>query len=247
MGMNTKRLSCILALLALLSLPVFAADKKDAAEEVETPLTVQNLIAGISSVSAPYISGDYVVFTADKHARFVGIAFDYEDFKIIHPMQLKTVYDMDFEPIDSVYFYILTLPKTVQDIDYRLVIDGLWTTDPSNSSRVYNPQIGLYLSHLDVPRSIPTVTEKVDAGTVRFIYKGATGQQVRLGGSFTNWDSWIYTMTETRPGVYEINIPLAPGKYEYAFYTGISSVPDFSNPERVYTADGRIASLLIVK
>ena len=111
----------------------------------------------------------------------------------------------------------------------------------------FTPQAGLYLSHLDASRTVPAVTEKVNSNTVRFTYRGAKGQQVRLGGSFTNWDSWIYTLTETSPGVYEIDIPLAPGKYEYAFYTGIQSTPDPSNPERVYTADGRIASLLIVQ
>ena len=54
-------------------------------------------------------------------------------------------------------------------------------------------------------------------------------------------------MTEVSPGLYELELPLPPGKYEYAFYTGITSFPDNTNPQKCYTPDGRTASLLIVK
>ncbi len=238
--MKAKWIVALLLSTALLASPLYAGDDDDR-------LTFETLVSHIDSVTAPYVTGDYAVFTAEHNARFVGIAFDYENFSVIHPMQIRTIYDYDFNPVDSLYFFILKLPKTVQDINYRLVIDGLWTTDPLNANKTYSRQAGLYLSHLDASRTVPAVTEKINSNTVRFTYRGAKGQQVRLGGSFTNWDSWIYTLTETSPGVYEIDIPLAPGKYEYAFYTGIQSTPDPSNPERVYTADGRIASLLIVQ
>ena len=54
-------------------------------------------------------------------------------------------------------------------------------------------------------------------------------------------------MKEVKPGVYELNLPLLPGKYEYAFYSGIASFPDATNPVKVYTEDGKVASLLIVE
>jgi hypothetical protein len=81
---------------------------------------------------------------------------------------------------------------------------------------------------------------------VKFVYRGKSGQKIRLGGNFTNWDSWIYHLTETSPGLYQVELPLPPGKYEYAFYTGITSFPDDGNPQKCYTPDGKIASLLIV-
>ena len=55
-------------------------------------------------------------------------------------------------------------------------------------------------------------------GTVHFVYKGKAGQHIRLGGSFTNWDSWIYELTETSPGLYELELPLPAGKYYYSYY-----------------------------
>lgn len=205
------------------------------------------LASTISQVRAPYLKGDYVVFTQENTARFIGIAFDFENYRTIHPFQLRNMRNELNEVDDSFYFYILKLPKTVQAVNYRIVIDGLWTTDPQNVSKVYSEEIGLTLSHLNVSRTIPLVTEKKAEGYVRFVYTGPSGQKVRLGGSFTNWDSWIYEMREVSPGIYQCDLPLPPGQYEYAYYTGIKSFPDKTNPERCYTLEGKEASLLIVQ
>ena len=90
------------------------------------------------------------------------------------------------------------------------------------------------------------ITENVPAGKVRFIYKGKSGQKVRLGGSFTNWDSWIYELTEVQPGLYILDLPLPPGTYQYAYYIGMNSYVDTSNPQRVWSADGKAASQITV-
>ena len=77
--------------------------------------------------------------------------------------------------------------------------------------------------------------------------KGDKGQKVRLGGTFTNWDSWIYELTEITPGNYEIKLPLPPGKYYYAFYTGLESFADPANPKKAYREDGKTVSEITVK
>ena len=205
------------------------------------------LVSTIDSLSSPYVKGNQAIFTADKNARHVGIAFDFENYRIIHSFQKRTIQDFDFKTVDALYFYILDLPKDVQEINYRLVVDGLWTTDPLNSQTTYNEQEGIVLSYLDASREIPPATEQLDNNVVHFVYKGSRGQQIRIGGNFTNWDSWIYTRNEVQPGLYTLDLPLPPGRYEYAYYNGMSTLPDVTNPTRCYTTDGRIASLLIVK
>ncbi len=212
------------------------------------------LVSELTGYSAPILKGNSVVFTAKPDARFIGIAFDFEDFRQIHSFQLKKIYDIEGEVSNSFFFYILDLPKEVNDITYRLVVDGLWTTDPLNNNTVYNPATGITLSKLSLNRiRIPeTEIRKAQSkagtnGTVHFVYKGKAGQHIRLGGSFTNWDSWIYELTETEPGVYQIDIPLPPGTYYYAFYNGVISMVDTSNPDRGYTADGKVASVITVK
>jgi hypothetical protein len=103
------------------------------------------------------------------------------------------------------------------------------------------------LSTLRVVRDTPPITRFVGKRLVRFVYRGAAGQKIQLGGSFTNWDPFIYEMQETRPGLYECEIPLVPGTHYYNFYKGMSVITDSGNPERAYTADGRSASVIEVK
>ena len=99
----------------------------------------------------------------------------------------------------------------------------------------------------DKESSEEKVTETTEEGCTRFIFKGDKGQKVRLGGTFTNWDSWIYELTEITPGNYEIKLPLPPGKYYYAFYTGLESFADPANPKKAYREDGKTVSEITVK
>ncbi|MBQ4236068.1 MAG: glycogen-binding domain-containing protein [Treponema sp.] len=204
------------------------------------------IAATILDVQAPYVKGDYVIFTQKKGPRYIGIAFDFENFREIHQFQLKSRRNDTYEIEDSLFFYILKLPKTVQSVGYRLIVDGLWTTDPMNPEKEFNAKSNAILSHVNARRTIPAVTEKLENGKIRFIYTGQSGQQVRLGASFTNWDSWIYQLKEVYPGQYQIDLPLPPGTYEYAYYIGMKSYPDKTNPERCYTSDGKEASILVV-
>ena len=78
------------------------------------------------------------------------------------------------------------------------------------------------------------------------VIQGQSGQIIRLGGTFTNWDSSIYVMRETAPGLYELEIPLPRGTHYYAYYDGMASFVDKTNPDRAYTADGRTASVITI-
>lgn len=218
----------------------------EAVHLTDEQLDYAEIVNSIDNTAAPYLKGDYVIFTAEHNARHIGIAFDFEEYRQIHSFQIKKMMDMEYKESGSLCFYILKLPKNILSVKYRLVVDGLWTTDPLNPDRIFDRDTNLFLSHIDASRYIPPVTEKYSDGLIHFVYRGKSGQQVRVGGSFTNWDSWIYKMTEISPGLYEFKLPLPPGKYEYAFYTGITSFPDQANPERCYTNDGKVASLLVV-
>lgn len=222
---------------------------------VEDTYEYDLLVSTISGYGAPFLSGNSVVFTAKPDARYIGIAFDFENFREIHSFQLKKIYDIDGEVTNSFFFYVLDLPKSVSNIEYRLVVDGLWTTDPLNPKTVYKPSSGLTLSKLALNRNLIPETEvrkvsgtsKDENGVVHFVYRGKPGQHIRLGGTFTNWDSWIYELDETEPGIYQIDLPLPPGTYYYSFFNGVSSMVDTSNPDRGYTADGKVASVITVK
>lgn len=203
------------------------------------------VIREIDRPQAPVITDDYIVFTADAAARFVGIAFDFENFQTIHPFQILHTYDIDGKETNSVLFYCYERKHQVSEIKYRLVMDGLWTTDPENPVKEYDETINLYFSKVANLGEIETITKPAPDST-RFIYKGESGLDLKLAGNFTNWDPWIYTMCETKPGFYELDLPLPTGKYYYSYFVGLVPVLDSTNPDKVYTADGRTANVLVV-
>jgi 1,4-alpha-glucan branching enzyme len=87
---------------------------------------------------------------------------------------------------------------------------------------------------------------KTASGSTRFVYRGESGQRIRLTASFTNWDPYIYELNEKSPGIYELEIPLPKGTYYYKFIRGITEFIDTANPNRIFSADGQSASVFTV-
>lgn len=247
MRMDKKIFHSTAIALLLALVPVLSAKAEGRLPLTDEEADYANLVTSISKVREPYIKDGYVVFTANKDARFVGIAFDFEDFNTIHPYQKHNTYTDTGEVRNTVFFYALKLTKDMQKIKYRVVIDGLWTLDPTNENKDFDRSTGLLLSIYDATREIPPATEQLKDGTVRFVYEGESGRQVRLGGSFTNWDSWIYEMKEVQPGLYQFELSLPPGIYQYAYFSGVNTIVDTTNPERCYTKDGKTASQITVR
>ena len=224
-----------------------AAFAKDtSAEKPKDTYEYETVINEIKGVSKPYLSGDYLVFTAKNDARTVGIAFDFENYNKIHYFHLHKTRDFEGTVTDSWFFYVIERPKKINEFSYRLIIDGLWTTDPVNSERYFSNEEGVYLSYMKIPYATPPATETLDNGYTRFVCISEPGQKIRIGGTFSNWDSWIYEMKEILPGQYEIELPLPDGTYYYAYYTGIKSFIDTTNPLKGYSKDGKIVSCINV-
>lgn len=205
------------------------------------------LVSEIDQVQAPYVVSDFIIFTAEDSARHVGIAFDFEGFKTIHSFEKLVTRDLDDNVTSSLFFYILEVPKDISSVAYRLIIDGLWTVDPMNEKKILDRDSNIMMSRVDMYREEIPATSIPQENYVRFVYQGKPGQQIRLGGTFTNWDSSIYKLKETSPGFYELQLFLPKGTYYYAYYNGIASFVDPTNPERAYTTDGKMASVIIVE
>ena len=211
------------------------------------PYELDKILREIKGPTAPVITDDYIIFTADPKNRYVGIAFDFEDYQIIHPYKLQCSTDEDGNKTPQHLFYCYERTHKISEIKYRIVIDGLWTTDPTNPEKEYDDSVNLYFSKVSDAQGIIRNTEVTDRATVHFIYKGESGQTVRIAGTFCNWDPWIYQLKETAPGFYELELPLADGKYFYNYYIGLTPVLDTTNPERTFLKDGRSVSVIQVK
>ena len=244
--MKRQRFFSLTGAALLLMMSVTAPLYSKEAEILYQPYELDVAIHNIEKPCAPVITENYIIFTASPENRSVGIAFDFEDYKIIHPYTKLNHIDVDGNKVPQHLFYCYERQHKVTQIKYRVIMDGLWTTDPLNPNKYYDENINLYFSVVEDKKSIINNTEITKSDAVRFIYKGKSGLQLHLAGTFTNWDPWIYELKETSAGFYELSLPLPKGKYYYNYYIGLTPVTDNTNPNKEYTADGRSVSVIEV-
>ena len=84
--------------------------------------------------------------------------------------------------------------------------------------------------------------------SVTFTVHAEAGQDVRLAGTFTDWEAKAKKMTfKKRAGVYSASVKLAPGEYQYKFIIGGKWATDDQNTEFVPNDKGTFNSKIVVK
>jgi len=217
-------------------------------------------ILTLSGPGAPVIHGDLVIFSADSSLRRVGIAFSHENFANTYWFrQLLVSQDRLNAPIphgqkfpnphrdSGVQFHVYQVPQHLRELEYRLVINGLWTTDPFNTLTRRDPVSGLSLSVINLPaRPVkPNPLNGLPEGLL-FTFTGPPGEIVSVAGDFNGWDPFMYELKEGPAGTYSLTVPLPPGTYKYVFFhRGVRFVDPY-NPRRIYARDGSAASEIII-
>ncbi|MDR0495545.1 MAG: isoamylase [Treponema sp.] len=252
--MKTNKMGTLLAgFLLLTAVLSHAVD----IESVKTPQIFDRLLS-FTQPEAPEIIDDMIIFTASSSLRRVGVAFADEGFAKVHwfrqmvvsrdPLEVPLKQRKYVQYKDSgIIFYVHQIPEGASEIEYRLIINGLWTTDPANPhSRRDNS--GLSRSILTLP-SKDTVPHplKGPPGSLDFVFKGPPGETVSVAGSFNSWDPFMYELKEGPPGNYTINIPLPPGRYQYIFFHKGQRFLDPYNASRVYAKDGKAACEIVIQ
>jgi hypothetical protein len=226
-------------------------------ESIESHKVTEYLLS-LKEPGAPAFIEDMVVFTASSSLRRVGIAFADEGFYKVHwfrkmlvsqdPMDLLLDKKADKNKDSGILFYVHKLPEGAAALEYRLIINGLWTTDPVNPNMRRDSNSGLTWSILALPPREPDLNPlKGPPGSLSFVFKGPPGETVSVGGSFNGWDPFMYELKEGPPGTYTINIPLPPGRYQYVFFHRGQRYLDPNNARRVYSKDGRAASEIVIQ
>ena len=228
-------------------------------DDWETYEVISRLLL-IQTPGAPVIQDDCVIFTADSSLRRVGVAFAHENFanvywfrQLIVPQDWQNPVILPGERSPSPYkdsgiqFYIYQVPAHLRELEYRLVVNGLWTIDPSNSQSRRDPVSGLTMSILALPPR-PANYHPLNGlpEGLSFSFKGPPGEIVTVGGTFNGWDPFMYELKEGPAGHYSLTIPLPPGTYQYVFFHRGQRYVDPYNPSRVYARDGSPASLIII-
>lgn len=82
-----------------------------------------------------------------------------------------------------------------------------------------------------------------------FTYKAENGEkQVNLFGQFNSWDRQSLPMKDKNGnGLFEIEIPLDPGRYEYKFFVDGKEVVDPANPLKVPNGMGDFNSVRVIE
>jgi hypothetical protein len=229
------------------------------ADNWETYELVDRLIT-LPGPGAPVIFEDSVIFTAPSNLRRVGVSFAHENFSQVYWFrQLLIPQDRLNAPIppgrkvpdpyidSGLQFYVYRVPDNISELEYRLVINGLWTVDPENSRTRRDPATGLTLSVISIParRLTPNPLNGLPRG-LDFTFTGPPGEIVTVAGNFNGWDPFMYELKEWPEGVYSINIPLPPGTYQYVFFHRGQRFVDPHNPRRIYARDGSAASEIVI-
>jgi len=210
--------------------------------------------------SVPVIYENSVIFTAPSDIRRVGVAFAHENFTPTYWFsKLLVSQDRLGAPIppgqkfpdpykdSGLQFYIYQVPENINELEYRLVVNGLWTTDPVNPKTRRDPVSGLVWSVLSIPSraSIPNPLKGLPKG-LNFSFQGPPGETVTVAGNFNGWDPFMYELKEEAAGLYTACIPLPPGTYQYVFFHRGQRYVDPNNPRRIYAKDGSAASVIVV-
>ena len=250
--MKTIKIRILLAFLFFFS--AFFSHAVDI-EAVKSNALMERLLS-YSMPQAPDIFEDLVIFTASSSLRRVGIIFAGEDFSKVQWFRQLLVSADPKEMLENtsdsfkdsgISFYLHQIPQNASSVEYRLIINGLWTTDPANPN-TRTDSSGIQWSVFSLPyREIIPHPLGGPSGTLSFSFKGPPGETVTVAGSFNGWDPFMYELKEYPAGNYFINIPMPPGKYQYVFFHRGERRLDPYNSIRVYAKDGSAANEIVVK
>lgn len=234
----------VLILLLILSLSQIWSSEQDRYQAV--------LFArALEEPEPPRIVQGHLVFTYAEAGgvppRYVAAAFRHENYRQLHVFSRTEA---------GLFALIYEVPSDVEEVAYRLVIDGVWTPDPTNPNTL--SEAGAVLSSFSLPPGLrPGYREggpRVENGRARFVLRrddvqgrflagvGGSGFRfdrpfeeldVRLVGSFSGFDPYVHILDYVG-GEYQIGLPLPPGEYGYYFLINGEKVLDPGNPEFMY-------------
>jgi hypothetical protein len=263
----------ILPLLLFLATTGVGTTNLDAQQQQQFNLNIHRRVSGLTSSAPPEVIDGHVLltFNGDTQPRYVAAAFAHENFARLHPFDLveNTVRNPE-DPNDTattrVFALAYPIPEDVERLEYRIIAEGLWRTDPTNPLTMRDRN-GVRLSVFHLPERPPASIETPrigDGGTVEFVFapepggnlQSIGGQRIDLpdvrglsvyvAGEFNNWDPFMHRLRETEPGVYRLSIPVSAGRHHYYLVVEGRRILDPRNADRTRHADGfRVSSFTV--
>ncbi|MCX7040666.1 MAG: hypothetical protein NT005_16220 [Spirochaetes bacterium] len=219
-------LACLVGFASLAS-PLYAVN----------PLSMDVLIKGIDRPEPPRMVDDVLILTfrEERPSRSVAARFAHEGYRVLHAFSRNEY---------GVFVLDYPVPEGLREIRYRIVVDGLWRSDPSNPRVETDPlgtEFSLVVLEREPARSILNPRLEPD-GKVTFSFRGAPSKRVAIAGDWNGWDPFMDFLTETESGVYRISLRVLPGRHWYYFASDGQRFLDMSNPAMGVDPDGKSVS-----
>lgn len=230
-----RRILAILSLLATVVVSTAAQDAPPAADAADSDTWLQ--VSGITEAGPPRVYDDLVVFSFQppEFARYVAAAFAHEGFRELHVFSIRTLADGS-----DLFYLAYPVEITRSQLDYRIVVDGVWMVDP-NAPQRYRDDRGVEIGRVAL-RERPvyrTPSPVINGnGTTTFLFSfdiriAATLQtidqrrlsvqafedpEIYIVGTFNGWDPYADRLSgPDENGFYRVTRPVPPGEHYYYF------------------------------
>lgn len=197
-------------------------------------------IMSTHTTEEPIIWNDTIFLTAKPsgNPRFVGVAFDFESYSIIHPFEINE---------SGVFIYTGEAPEQ-REIRYRLIVDGLWMADPLGTDN-FKDQFGITVSSLKNRNPVHIQVKGPEtqySGRTVFSIRSKPDSTVSIVGTFNGWDPYMTPMRESSNGVYTTDLMLREGSYFYYFIIDGKKTMDPMNFARAMNREGEEVSKITI-
>ncbi|HDP80195.1 MAG TPA: hypothetical protein ENN21_05065 [Spirochaetes bacterium] len=184
------------------------------------------------------IQNGILVSYKNRNAKKVMIAGDFNSWTPA-PMERS---------VSGVWYYLYSDPDSDVQCRYKLVVDGLWTSDPGNPNRD-DDGAGSYVSLLGAPRAAEGTQlsfRRAGRDYIEFRLYKPEARMVSLVGDFNNWNPENDLLEKDHNGVWRLKKRLTPGSYRYRYIVDGRWMPDLYNENTASDSNGKLCSLLKV-
>lgn len=146
-----------------------------------------------------------------------------------------------FKPsLYDILYVFIPYNLRVNNIKYKINIDGFWETDMYNSECVED-MLNTKLSVLPVPKEaiyhlempiIEKIGDKIKS--VAFKYYNPDAKEVNFVCSIDNWCQYSHSMKKNKNGYWEISKGFSRGIYVYFFFVDGKKIIDLENRNRLW-------------
>lgn len=232
--------------------PVRLVAQDSSPEEGRVSTATFLAVSGITEAGPPRVFDDVVVFTYEQRdfARYVAIAFEHENYQHRH---VFTARRRDDRP--DLYYLVYPVDVERDSVSYRLIVDGVWLTDP-HAPQVTRDRNGVTVGSVELnepppyERTSPRIHED---GSVTFYFaldsrvsptlETVDARQLSISsfreprisvvGTFNGWDPYLHRLSGPGPdGFYSVRLPVPAGPHYYYFMVDGQRVLDPLNERR---------------